>query len=238
MLNSPPPLISCVVPVFNGARFIGKALQSILLQSHPVAEIVVVDDGSRDELDASLAIYGPSIELVRQSNLGPAAARNHGVRVAKGEFLAFLDADDVWHPDKIARQMARFAARPELQLCLCMQRPFWEPEMRHEETRLRAEGHLFAKDHAGYVCQAMLMPRATFELVGEFNEALRVGEDTDWLIRAKECAVTTEMLDEVLFYRRMHGSNLSTRAAGEVVADRLDFLVQHLRRKRGQRREK
>ena len=105
--------------------------------------------------------------------------------VAKGEFLAFLDADDVWHPDKIARQMARFAARPELQLCLCMQRPFWEPEMRHEETRLRAEGHLFAKDHAGYVCQAMLMPRATFELVGEFNEALRVGEDTDWLIRAK-----------------------------------------------------
>jgi|TARA_B100000315_G_scaffold258768_1_gene312064 glycosyltransferase involved in cell wall biosynthesis len=224
--------ISCVLPVYNGSLYIGEALESIFSQSHPVDEVVVVDDGSTDALDEALALYRARITVLRQENAGPAAARNRGVARATGDLLAFLDSDDVWHPDKMRRQWSRFEARPELQLSLCMQRPFWIPEMSEERDRLIAEDHPFAKDHEGHVCQAMLMPRSTFEKVGTFNESLRIGEDTDWLLRSRQLGIETEMLEEVLFYRRLHRSNLSNARPEEAASGRIDFLMEHLKRKR------
>ena len=90
------PTISCIVPVYNSARFIGEALDSILNQQHSVSQIVVVDDGSTDDLDAALSNYDQRISVIRQENRGPAAARNRGIQESNGEFLTFLDADDLW----------------------------------------------------------------------------------------------------------------------------------------------
>jgi glycosyltransferase involved in cell wall biosynthesis len=100
------PLISCIVPVFNGERYLGEALDSILAQTYRPLEVVVVDDGSAEGAAAVVARYRDQIRPLFQPNAGQAAARNLGLSVARGEFVAFLDADDLWHPEKLARQMA------------------------------------------------------------------------------------------------------------------------------------
>jgi glycosyltransferase involved in cell wall biosynthesis len=224
--------ISCIIPVYNGARFIGEALESVLDQSLPVDEVIVVDDGSSDSLDEALGSFRNRIRVVRQENQGPAAARNRGVRESTGSYLCFLDSDDVWHREKLERQMQRFRDKPSLQLSLTFQRPFWVPELADERDRLVEHDHPFSKDHAGYVCQAMLMPKATFLTVGGFNEQLRIGEDTDWLSRAREKGIEIEILEEVLLYRRIHESNLSYSAYANRGELRLNFVIEQLKRRR------
>ena len=98
--------VSVVIPVFNGARFVSNAIASALEQTRKPDEIIVVDDGSKDDSAAVVErSFGRAVTLVRQKNAGPAAARNHGVRLSSGEWLAFLDADDTWHPSKLERQL-------------------------------------------------------------------------------------------------------------------------------------
>lgn len=226
------PLISCIVPVYNGERFIAEAIQSILGQSYPSLEIIVVDDGSCDGTGKVIERFGDRLTYLRQSNGGPAAARNTGVKASAGTFLAFLDADDLWHEEKLERQLARFRQRPELELCLTYKRTFWVEAMRHEEQRLKDQDHPFAKDHPGYVCQTMLMPRSTFDRVGPFDEDLRIGEDTDWLLRAERLGIEREILRDVLVFRRMHEHNISyTRYSGGA-EDQIKMLFSHLRSRR------
>ncbi len=226
------PDISCIVPVYNGAKFIDEALESIASQSYPVAEIIVVDDGSTDATAEVVAAWLDKVTYVRKDNGGPASARNLGIQLSASPYLAFLDADDIWHPEKLERQMRRFAERPELELSLTYKRTFWVDEMSEEGERLRREGHPFAKDHPGYVCQTMLMPRTTFVRVGEFDENLRIGEDTDWLLRAERLGVVREILPDVLVYRRMHQSNISYTRYDGGAQDQLSLLFSHIRSRR------
>src|SRR5262249_46647903 len=108
-------LVTCIVPVHNGERFLEQALGSIQRQTHSPVEIIVVDDGSSDQSPAIAGAWAGA-QYVRQEQAGPAAARNAGIRRATGAFISFLDADDLWHPEKLARQLARFAARPDLEV--------------------------------------------------------------------------------------------------------------------------
>lgn len=110
------PTVSVVIPTYNRARFLPGAIASIRQQSVPCAEIVVVDDGSTDDTAAVLASLGEGIRHIRQANAGPAAARNRGIREARGEFVAFLDTDDRWLPEKIARQLQVMASHPAVAL--------------------------------------------------------------------------------------------------------------------------
>jgi len=97
------PLISCIVPVYNGERYLKEALDSILVQTHCPLEIIVADDGSTDGTASVVAGYGEGVKHLWQPNAGETAARNMGLSAAQGEFVAFLDADDLWHPEKLAR---------------------------------------------------------------------------------------------------------------------------------------
>lgn len=110
------PLVSCVVPVFNGAPFLVDAVASIEAQTWRPIEIIIVDDGSTDGTPDVIGAMGTRVRALRQENAGPAAARNAGLRMARGEFVAFLDSDDEWLPHKLGMQIARFEARPELQV--------------------------------------------------------------------------------------------------------------------------
>ena len=130
-------LISCIVAVYNGERYLGEAIDSILAQTYRPSEIIIVDDGSTDGTAAVVARYGQQVRYVWQPNSGPAAARNLGLDVMQGEFVAFLDADDLWHPEKLAQQMARFRARPELDYCVAHAQNFWVPELQGEALNLR-----------------------------------------------------------------------------------------------------
>lgn len=229
------PLISCIIPVFNGARFLTESLDSVLAQPYRPLEIIVVDDGSTDQTAEVCRRYDSAIHYERQENAGPGAARNRGIRRAKGEFLAFQDTDDLWHPEKLSRQLARFRARPELDLCITHVRNFWVPELKHEETRLRQQCHpLTAAALPGYTLQTVVVRRTSFERVGYLNESLRpVGEDTDWFVRAREAGLVTEMLDDVLVYRRMHQHNISRNINGPDGKEQiLNLLTAKLARKK------
>jgi O-antigen/teichoic acid export membrane protein/glycosyltransferase involved in cell wall biosynthesis len=126
------PSISVIIPVYNSAPKIGRALDSILEQTHPVAEIVVVDDGSSDDLEAALEPYGDRVRLLRKAHGGAASARNFGIDQARGDLLAFLDADDYWEPAKLARQMEALEQHPEVGLVASLS----YEQYPHDERRL------------------------------------------------------------------------------------------------------
>jgi glycosyltransferase involved in cell wall biosynthesis len=201
------PLISCIVPVCNCELYLREAIDSILEQTYRPLEIVVVDDGSTDGTADVVASYGARLHYLKQVNAGTAAARNRGLKFAEGEFVAFLDADDLWHPDKLMRQMACFTTDPKLELCLTYVQNFWIQEVKAEKERL--QNHKFARPLPGYLIQALLARRTLFDTVGFFDPALRLSEDTDWFLRAFEKGVVTQVVPDVLVYRRLHGSNLS-----------------------------
>lgn len=214
-----PPLISCIVPVFNGERYLGEALDSILKQTYRPLEIIVVDDGSTDTTPAVAACHGDRIRYVRQDNAGAPTARNIGLSLARGEFLAFLDSDDLWHPEKLECQMRRFEAHPELDLCVTYLQNFWIAELKNEENRFK--GHRLSEPVPGYVTQTLLARRSAFHRVGPFDHTLRVGDPADWFLRAGEQGLVTEMLPDVLVNRRMHESNMSMQAGTRRMTSRM-----------------
>jgi glycosyltransferase involved in cell wall biosynthesis len=108
--------VSVVIPAYRAARTIGRAVESLLTQSRPPDEIVIVDDGSPDDVAGALAAYGSRVRLIRQSNGGAASARNRGIEACKGDGVAFLDADDYWEPDKLLRQLEVIQRHPEVGL--------------------------------------------------------------------------------------------------------------------------
>ena len=188
------PLVSCIVPVFNGERYLREALDSVLQQTYRHLELIVVDDGSTDGSATIAASYGDRLRALRQTNAGPAAARNHGLRDMRGDFAAFLDADDLWHPEKLARQMARFAQSPALDVCVTHVHNFWIPELAEEAARFR--DHRIARPLPAYVAATMVARRRAFELVGTFDANLGFGHSTEWFLRAAARGAVVEALPD------------------------------------------
>lgn len=223
------PLLSCIVPVFNGERYLAEALDSIFGQDYQPTEIIVVDDGSTDGTAGVAARYGDAVTCIAQANAGPAVARNTGIKAAKGEFIAFLDADDTWVADKIERQMARFNARPELGICAAHNQNFWAPELKEEEQRLRAQGA--GEPHPG-VLPSMLIRRSVFDTVGLLNPVLKHRDAMEWLGRAKDVGIVMETMPDVLVLRRLHLSNISREEAAADPDEMLRALKERLDRQR------
>jgi glycosyltransferase involved in cell wall biosynthesis len=226
------PLISCIVPVFNGERYLAQALDSIITQSYKPLEIIVADDGSSDGTAGIVAAYGKRVRYLSQSNKGPAAARNLGISAARGDFVAFLDADDLWHREKLERQMARFTADPELNYCVTHVQNFWIPELREEAEQFRE--HRISKPLPGYVTSTLLTRREFFDVIGRFNTSINHADDTDWFLRVQEWGGVVELLPDVLVYRRLHTSNLSRRKARNSRDEYLRVLKMTLDRRRRQ----
>jgi len=226
-------LVSCIVPVYNGERYLQEALDSILAQTHRPLEIIVADDGSTDGTSAIVAGYRDRVRCLFQPNAGVAAACNLGLGAAHGDFVAFQSADDLWHPEKLARQIARFQARPQLDLCVTHVQNFWIPELKEEAERFR--DHRMTQPVPGYVPQALLARHTLFETVGHFDVALRHADSTDWFLRAAEHGAVTELLPDVLVYRRIHQRNLSRRLASASRSEYLQLLKQTLDRRRRQK---
>jgi glycosyltransferase involved in cell wall biosynthesis len=226
------PLISCIVPVYNGERYLREALDSILAQTYRPMEIIVADDGSTDGTAALVADYGDQLQYLFQPNAGTAAACNLGLQAAQGDFVAFLAADDLWHPEKSSRQVSRFQTRPDLDLCVTYVKNFWIPELREEAERFR--DHRISQPLPGYVPQAFLARRSLFETVGNFNVALRHADATDWLLRAVDQGAVIELLPDVLVYRRIHQTNLSRRMASSSREEYVQLVKATLDRRRSE----
>ena len=228
--------VTCIIPVHNGERFIEETLESVLAQTHPVHEIYVVDDGSTDATRAVVEAYtgkapakaAGKIHYVWQENAGAAAARNHGIQASTGEYLAFLDADDLWQPEKIARQLARFAARPELGISVTHIQNFWMDEVREEKERWG--NHPRTKPMAGYCLSTLMTRRTVLAQIGTLDASLRFSDDTEWFMRAKDAQVIDELMPDVLVMRRMHLHNISRRQAKASQAEYLRLLKTRTRR--------
>lgn len=226
------PRVSCILPVFNGARFLGEALESVLRQTRPPEEIIVIDDGSTDDSGLIARGFGNRVRYVRQDNAGPAAARNAGMARAHGAYLTFQDADDLWLPAKLELQLAFLAARADLDFCVTHLQNFWMPELAAEEAAFRDQP--FSRPVAAFTFLGMLARRRVVERVGACNEALRVASDVDWFIRAREAGLRGEALPDVLVRRRLHRGNLTRAdlASRDSLVDNLKASLDR-RRKRG-----
>ncbi len=223
-------LVSCVIPVWNGERYLAEAIDSVLGQSLPPDEVLLVDDGSTDASASIAARYGASLRWISQPRQGPAAARNRGLRAARGELVAFLDQDDLWHPRKLELQVARFRERPEMDLCLTRVQKFWSAELEQDARFYRAYPR--ARAVPGYVSGALLARRAIFERVGGFDPARRFSDSADWFLRAREYGAVTEVLPRTLLYHRQHPRNLTRLADRESRGEFLGLVKAALDRQR------
>jgi glycosyltransferase involved in cell wall biosynthesis len=201
------PLISVILPVHNGERFVAHALNSVFAQGYDDLDVVVVDDGSTDGTAAVLARYGARITVIAQENAGPAGARNTGLAHARGDIVAFIDADDLWHPRKLEVQLRELVAEPRVELSICYVRDFWNGDPRDESRVL--EARQYSGLNKGNVVQAALVRQAVFDEIGAFDPRLRFGEDTDFYIRVAEYGIEHRMLEQVLGYRRIHADNMT-----------------------------
>jgi glycosyltransferase involved in cell wall biosynthesis len=205
-----PPLVSVIVPVHDGERFLPESLPAITAQTHQPVELVVVDDGSTDGsarvAGEFVAAHGIGV-VHRRPQGGVAAARNAGLELASGEYLAFCDQDDVWHPEKIARQLAFLDAHPRVGAVMTRQEPFFADGVVERPSWLKRDS-LFG-DLGGVLPLTALIRREAFDVVGGFTESRPGTDDLDWFLRARRRDVGIAILDEVLVRRRIHGDNAS-----------------------------
>ncbi len=199
--------VSAVVPVRDGRAYLAQALESLRAQSAPPLEILVVDDGSRDDsADVAAAIAG--VQVVRRPAEGPAAARNAGARLARGEAIAFLDADDLADPSRLEVQGRLLAAAPEAIGAAGMMRDFLTPE---REAELR-DSHACSPDPVrSFTPGTLLLRRAAFLATGGLDTTLPGGEVVDWVSRCRADGLRFAEHDDVVLHRRIHGDNLSLR---------------------------
>ena len=210
-------LVSVIIPTHNRRDLVCEAVASVLRQRNASAEVIVVDDGSTDDTRRALAPLGSAIRYAHQPTRGVAAARNHGVRLAGGTWLAFLDSDDLWQPDKLVRQLAYHAERPTLRASQTGE--IWIRDgvrvnaCRHHR---KPDGDIFAPSVARCVVSpsAVMLRRDLFDALGGFDESLPVCEDYElWLrLGARE---SVGLLDEPLVIKRGgHADQLSRRYWG------------------------
>ena len=179
-----------IIPTYNRRDLLPRAIDSVLAQTHPVDEIVVIDDGSTDDTgDMLQQRYGDRVRHVWQANAGVSAARNHGMRLARGRYLALLDSDDTWLPAKTALQLAFLEAHPDFGMVLCdVERV--DGEYRHIDVFRRRD--VIREDgwalrwlihNPALVPASAMLRRQVVEQIGGFDEALRTAEDLEFHLR-------------------------------------------------------
>ena len=225
------PLVSVVIPVLNGERFLAQAIESVLAQTWSPVETIVVDDGSTDR-SADIA-RGYPVTYVNQEHSCVAAARNRGVAGAQGALVSFLDHDDVWLPRKLELQVDALACNPSAGICMCRFETFMEPgadvPARLERPGSRDRAASYSTGQLG----TLLVRREVFGEVGLFDTSYPSADDTDWFLRTKDLGVEVVTLDETLQRYRIHNASISaSRDPRERRRLRLRLLQASIRRKR------
>ncbi|MDH0868292.1 glycosyltransferase [Mitsuaria sp. GD03876] len=225
MHNEPArPTVSVIIPAYNAAKHIAKAVDSVLAQTRPVDQVIVVNDGSTDATATVLAGYGDRIEVISIPNGGVSNARNTGLRAARGDLIALLDADDLWSVEKIERQVRVFAQHPGVEFTCCnflsvdLGRQLTHNRFELLEARLgpftdrvlpRPAGRLLECNVVG-TCSNVMFTRSLLDRVGPFDTSLRQAEDFELWLRM---ALATDFFlqSDVLMEKVDHGANLTSR---------------------------
>ena len=236
--------VSVIIPTYNYGRFIGEAVESVLAQTYPISEIIVVDDGSTDDTETVVRKFGEKVRYIKQANGGVCSARNNGISNSKGDMIAFLDADDTWLPEKVEKQIAKFVEDAELGLVHCGMREFENAtgetiamHLEGSEGWVADEHLLFEKAVINGSGSVILVSRKAIEEVGGFDTRLKNGEDWEFCLRVA-MKHKVGFVPEALVNYRNHGVNAhlniremerSTLIAWEKAFDTTDEKVLRLR---------
>lgn len=198
------PKISVIIPVHNGATFITETINSVFSQNYEPIEVLVVDDGSSDNLNEIIQMTGKDIIYIKQDNMGPAAARNKGIELATGKYLAFIDCDDLWTPNKLQLQMELMHKNASIDIVLgaTLQTPITQKIDPENQT----------SDQTGMFKMSLgaaLFKKSVFGKVGALDNDLHFGEDLDWFFRARESRVFILIHKEIVQYYRQHAKMIS-----------------------------
>ncbi len=194
--------ISVIIPVYNQAHYLAQAINSVLLQSLPPLEVIVINDGSSDHIyDVMQPFFSQVRYLDLMQNKGASFARNIGVEQAKGDFIAFLDGDDFWHENKLCRQYQLLEQNPEVDFAFSHMQAFHSQEL-SEPLKLKLSCP--EQPMPGYMPSAFLGRKSSFLKVGHFNTTLETGEFIDWYLRAQKMDLRMTMDDAITVFRRIH----------------------------------
>jgi glycosyltransferase involved in cell wall biosynthesis len=221
-------LVSVIVPVYNGERFIGEAIDSIRRQRHQALDIIVVDDGSTDGTAEVVRAMGPEVRYVRQANSGPPAARNRGLQLVQGSLIAFLDADDLWTENKLAIQLPLLLSNPSIDI-VCGRTQI--------VLQTGAEGAAslehYDEPKQALTLQGSLIRRTVFDRVGHLDQSQRFADDVDWFLRAKDLGVSIVSHPEVTWLYRRHDRNITNQ-----VGTHQDYLAILIKKSLDRRRQR
>lgn len=197
--------ISVIIPAWNAEAHLAEALESVLAQELPADEIIVVNDGATDGTAAIASRYAErGVVLLSRENGGCAAALNTGLAAASGDAYAFLDADDLWRPEKLRLQAAELREQPELEGVFSHVQGFASPDL---DAELRARICVPAAPLEGIHKGTLLIQASAFHRIGPFDERVRTGDFVEWYLRAQEKGLRYRVLPQVLYLRRYHAGN-------------------------------
>ena len=207
----PPSTVSVIMAVYNGQQYVLEALNSVLKQKVESLEFIIIDDGSTDN---TVAIIKSTIATVRlpykislyqQSNHGLAASQNWALTLATGKYISFMDADDIWEPNKLERQLGVLTAQPALDMVFGHVLQFHSPELSAAEcARILCP----SQPQVSLMSNSMLATKSIFDKVGYFDTSWRKGPFIDWFARTIEAKARYIILPEVVYHRRLHKNNM------------------------------
>lgn len=199
--------VSVIIPVYNGEDFLAEAIQNIQKQNYQPLEIIVIDDESTDNTAKIAAQFKDTIRYIYQTNSGPSAARNQGIKIAQGNIIAFLDVDDLWSDNALQLQLECLAANPSIGIIQGLIQ-----EM-HLDSSITDEDKLIFKPYSQPYYSVNLgsgiYRKSVFEKVGLFNEKFSDNEDTEWFFRAWKNDISKYFLNKVTLVYRKHNTNMS-----------------------------
>lgn len=221
------PAISVVIPVFNGAAFLRQAIESVLCQTRPAFEIHVLDDGSTDETPAILASFKNRILVTVLAHGGADAARNAGIKMTRGDFIAFCDADDLMTPDRLALQVRALKDKSEVDFVFGNLVEF-------EGSAPSFSDPSWTSRRKAGVCVGTLMARRTaLDEVGPFATRWKMAGFMEWYFRIQDGGFKSSVLDDVVLLRRIHGANLSLTESGAMALEYAQVIKLRSDKKRG-----
>jgi glycosyltransferase involved in cell wall biosynthesis len=218
------PLVSVIIPVYNGAKFLKDAIANVQSQNYHPLEIIIVDDGSTDETAIIAQSFGDQIIYIYQENKRAAAARNTGLKLAKGELIAFLDVDDLWIENKLNQQIEYLDKNPDIEVVTGLLQRIVIDE--NKQILKKFDERLLNVN-----CSTALYRKSVFKKVGYFDESLKQGEDTDLFMRLRENNIKIGIIEEILLYYRRHQTN-TTLNQDENISFMLKSLQKSMQRRR------
>ena len=211
------PVISVIVPVYNGESFLAEALESIAAQAYAPLQVLVVDDGSTDE-SAAVAARCAGITVLQQPHRGLNSALNHGLHCAVGDFITFLDADDRWLPGKLARQLAALQQNPAADMVFGQARQFTGQQTADDPTVV------YTDPQPAYSKITLMARHTVFQQIGGFDESGLTHDFLDWFARARQAGLQTLLLPDLLAERRIHATNYGRTNQAELQRSYLHTL--------------